>query len=389
MATETLNRISESEDARRIPWYLWCATLAVTSVTIGAHWDVSWHRSIGRDTFWTPAHIAIYLCGVLSGIVCGYLILHTTFSRNPDSRSGAVRVLGFSGPLGAFLAAWGGVAMITSAPFDNWWHSAYGLDVKIVSPPHTVLVLGILGVEIGSLFLIISAMNRAEGQPKTFRRLQALMLYVGGLMLVLTMFFRMEYTWDVKLHGAGAYIAVSLGVPLYYAVVWKASRHPWASTWMTAIYSVGLIAIILILPIFPAEPKLGPVYQPVTHFVPPLFPLLLIVPALLLDLLWKRIGNRSTVLIALVSGPVFLLSFVAVQWPFADFLMTHAAHNPFFAAGYLDYGTPSFSAFAQRRFIDPQHGLKLWAGLGMAMVYASISVWLGLLWGDWMRKIRR
>src|SRR2546422_9886753 len=23
----------------------------------------SWHRSIGRDTFWTPAHLAIYLAG--------------------------------------------------------------------------------------------------------------------------------------------------------------------------------------------------------------------------------------------------------------------------------------------------------------------------------------
>jgi hypothetical protein len=389
MATERLHLVVERKDAAHIPWYLWCAVLAVTSVTIGAHWDVSWHRSIGRDTFWTPAHLAIYLCGVLSGIACGYLIFRTTFSRNPEVRRSAVRVLGFSGPLGAFLAAWGGVAMITSAPFDNWWHSAYGLDVKIVSPPHTVLVLGILAVEIGSLFLIIAAMNRAEGQPKSFRRLQALMLYLAGLMLVLTMFFRMEYTWDIYLHRAGAYIAVSLGVPLYYAVVWKASRHRWASTWMTAIYSLVLIAIILILPLFPAEPKLGPVYQPVTHFVPPLFPLLLIVPAILLDLLWKRIGDRNKLLVALVSGPVFLLSFLAVQWPFANFLMTHAAHNSFFAAGYLDYGMPSWSAVAQRRFVDPQHGLALWRGLGMAMVYASFSVWLGLIWGDWMRKIRR
>ena len=33
--------------------------------------------------------------------------------------------------------------MLTSAPFDNWWHNAYGLDVKIVSPPHTLLILGI------------------------------------------------------------------------------------------------------------------------------------------------------------------------------------------------------------------------------------------------------
>ena len=389
MATTTQHLSGKAAETTGIPWYLWCATLAVTSVTIGAHWDVSWHRSIGRDTFWTPAHIAIYLCGVLAGIACGYLIFSTTFGRNQQLKDGAVRVMGFSGPLGAFLAAWGGVAMITSAPFDNWWHNAYGLDVKIVSPPHTVLVLGIFAVEIGSLFLIMSAMNRAVGDAKTFRRLQALLLYLAGLMLVLTMFFRLEYTLDIFLHKASAYIAVSLGVPLYYATVWKAARHRWAVTWMTVIYAAVLIAIILILPIFPAEPKLGPVFQPITHFVPPPFPMLLIVPAILLDLLWMKFGERNKVLVALVSGPVFVLSLVAAEWPFANFLMTKAAHNRFFVAGYLDYGNPPWSAIALRHFVAPEHGLVLWEGLGMAMIYAAISVLLGLMLGDWMRKIER
>jgi hypothetical protein len=175
-------------------------------VTIGAHWDVSWHRSIGRDTFWTPAHTAIYLCGVLAGISCGYLILRSTFAPTEEMAANCVRVFGLRGPLGAFLAAWGGVAMITSAPFDNWWHNAYGLDVKIVSPPHTLLMVGIFAVEVGALLLIIAEMNRARSAgPDAWRPLQRLMLYLFGLMMVLTMFFRMEYTWDVKLHNAGPY----------------------------------------------------------------------------------------------------------------------------------------------------------------------------------------
>jgi len=37
--------------ADSILWHLSCAVLAVTSVSIGARWDVSWHRSIGRNTF--------------------------------------------------------------------------------------------------------------------------------------------------------------------------------------------------------------------------------------------------------------------------------------------------------------------------------------------------
>jgi hypothetical protein len=33
--------------------------------------------------------------------------------------------------------------------------------------------------------------------------------------------------------------------------------------------------------------------------------------------------------------------------------------------------------------------MALWSGLGMAILYSAISVWLGLMLGDWMRKIQR
>jgi hypothetical protein len=372
---------------RNIPWYLWCAALAVTSVTIGAHWDVSWHRSIGRDTFWTPAHLAIYACGVLAGISCGYLIFNTTFRRPLAQVASSVSVFGFRAPLGAFLAAWGGVAMLTSAPFDNWWHNAYGLDVKIVSPPHTLLMLGIFAVDIGTFFLIAAAMNRADGA--LFRKLQWLLLYIGGLMMVLTMFFRMEYTWDIHLHAAAAYVSVAIGVPTYFALLWMCSRNRWAATLSTAFYTLFLIGLILILPLFPAEPKLGPVYQPVHQFIPPLFPLLLVVPAFFMDLLLQRTQGWKSWMTALVAGPVFVLTLVAAEWPFASFLMTDAAKNRFFGAGYLDYGTPSWSHAAMRQFLNPEHGLVLWKGLLFAMLYAALSTWIGLALGKWMRKVQR
>ena len=390
MATLTAN--TRTSSIPRIPWYLWCAALAVTSVTIGAHWDVSWHRSIGRDSFWTPAHMAIYACGVLAGICCGYLILTTTFRKPPQLVASSVGVLGFRGPLGAFLAAWGGIAMLTSAPFDNWWHNAYGLDVKIVSPPHTVLMIGIWAVCIGSLFLIVAAMNRAAGNPTQaaqFRQLQSLMLYISGLMLVLSMFFRMEYTWDIYLHSASAYVAVALGTPLYFAAIHVCSRNRWAATWMTIIYTVFLIGLILILPLFPAEPKLGPVYQHVTQFIPPKFPLLLIVPALAVDFLLAKAEHWKPWLLALVAGPVFVLSFVAVQWPFASFLMSPHAANRFFGTAYVDYMMPSWAEDVRRQFLNPEHGAELWKGLAMAMLYAAISAWLGLALGRWMKRIQR
>ena len=410
MATLTAPRLAvHAVRTQPLPWYLWCGALAVTSASVGAYWDVSWHRSIGRDTFWTPAHMAIYLCGVLAAVCCGYLILTTTILRPRQMVASSVNVLGFRAPLGAFVAAWGGIAMLTSAPFDNWWHNAYGLDVKIISPPHTLLIIGSWAVSVGTLFLIVAEMNRAgkesaltaAEQSERFQRLQGLVLYLAGIMLVSSMFFRTEYTSATHLHGSVPYISIALGTPLYLAAVRVVSRNRWASTWMAVLYTVFVIGFILILPLFPAEPKLGPVFQHVTHFVPPSFPLLIIVPAIAMDLLLGRTANldrfQSTgrvttwkpLLASLIAGPLFVLSLVAVQWPFASFLMTKASQNRFFATGYYSYDTPPWSSGVLHQFVFTQHGLDLWKGLSMAMVYAAISTYLGLLLGRWMQKIQR
>ena len=374
----------------RVPWYIWTGVAAVTSATIGGSWDVAWHRSIGRDTFWTPAHMMIYLCGVLAGIVGLWLVTQATLNRDPELRAASVSILGLRAPLGVFLAGWGGVAMLTSAPFDNWWHNAYGLDVKIVSPPHTLLILGIRAVSIGMLFLILAAMNRAaDAGASNFTSLQRLFLYVGGLAIGGQMFFLQEYTWDVALHQALAYIAMAIGLPVLFATLSQASRFRWAATTTAAVYTAVIILEILIFPLFPAQPKLGPVYNPVTHLIPAKFPILIIVPALALDLLWQRTRKWKPWAIALVSGAVFVAVLVALEWPFAKFLMSKASENRFFGTMYFDYNARPDGFDRLRRFYQPDHGLKLTLGLLRAALYGAISTWIGLGFGRWMRKVQR
>src|SRR5262245_19392915 len=120
------------ERAAALPWYLSAMLAGSTSIVVGLLWDISWHMTIGRDTFWTPAHLAIYLGGVLAGIACGWLALKTTFAGTAAERAVSVLFWGFRAPLGAWVAIWGAFAMLTSAPFDDWWHNAYGLDVEIL-----------------------------------------------------------------------------------------------------------------------------------------------------------------------------------------------------------------------------------------------------------------
>src|ERR1051325_9791161 len=142
-------------------WHAYTVAVAAAAVMIGVFWDISWHMSIGRDTFWTPAHLLIQGGGLLAGVSSGYVALKTTFAGTTAERNAAVSFWGFRAPLGAWICIWGCGAMLTSAPFDNWWHNAYGLDVKIVSPPHTVLALGIFSIVIGAFLLTLAQQNRA------------------------------------------------------------------------------------------------------------------------------------------------------------------------------------------------------------------------------------
>lgn len=387
VSTTAQRNVAKSSAWAAVPWYIWCALASVTSAMIGAHWDISWHRSIGRDTFWTPAHVAIYLCGVLAGVAYGYLILSTTFQKNAPLADSSVHILGLRAPLGAFIASWGGVAMLTSAPFDNWWHDAYGLDVTILSPPHVVLFTGVYAVLTGTAVLIAGHLNRAAGREKA--QIRWLFLYLGGILTVGAMVLIMELTSGPFLHNSLPYIITSILVPIIMSAMSRVTGIKFAATFVTGFYMLFLIAAIQILPLFPAEPKLGPVYQHVTHFIPPQFPLLLIVPAFLLDLFWQRTKNWKRWAIAAGSAVLFVASLVAVEYPFAGFLMSPASRNSFFGTAYLPFGTPPQSFQARHAFNVTDSPAQFFVGILIAMAVCTLTMWFGLKRGDWMRQVQR
>jgi hypothetical protein len=387
-ATATVATTSGVSGNAGVPWYLWCSALAVTSAYVGGYWDISWHRSIGRDSFWSAPHMAIYACGVLAGISSAYLIFSTSFGRNAALDRVSVRIWGLRGPLGAFISAWGGVAMLVSAPFDDWWHNAYGLDVKIVSPPHMVLAAGFFGIELGTVMLMLAFMNRASDETR--RRLQWLFLYVGGTAVSESLLLKMEYISRSNQHSALFFIAVAIGTPAVLMAIAVASRQRWALTIMAGVYSAFALALLWILPLFPAEPKLGPVYQQVTHFIPWEFPLLLVVPALAVDLLRRYTDGWRPIVRGPIAGLVFLLTFIAIQWPFALFLMTPYARNWFFGTTYMDFSTPPDSLYARNMFAAAESTpAQFWRGMIVAALISCLMMWLGLHAGRAMQRVKR
>jgi hypothetical protein len=374
--------------AEKIPWFIWYCVLAAFCITMGLYWDISWHETIGRDTFWTPAHLLIQFAAVLAGVYSSYLIFTTTFGRNQAARDTSVNVLGFRAPLGAFVCAWGGAAMLTSAPFDNWWHDAYGLDVKIISPPHALLALGIAALMWGGVLLIVGNMNRVEGA--LHRQFEWMLLVSGGFIVILSMLFKLEYTNSIFMHSAIFYLASAWALPLFWEAIFIASGWRWARTVMSGIYTAFFLLNLWIFPLFHAEPKLGPVYQNVTHMIPLHFPILILVPAIVLDLLEPKMQSWGKWQQSAIKGIIFVAVLIAVQWPFADFLMSPASRNWIFGTNYFLFFLPPTTKQATHHFaaweITAAH---FWRNIVLAFVVAIVNVRVGIVFGNWLRRLQR
>lgn len=389
------NTAAAQASTHRLDWPSLLLALATTCIVVGILWDISWHVSIGRDTFWTPAHLVIQFGGVLGGCIGGWLAFRHTFLAGPEERGASVGIFGARAPLGAWIAMWGAVAMITSAPFDDWWHNAYGLDVRIISPPHVILGLGMLAISLGALLLGLAHQNRAQDAAG-----DGLFIYVGGVFLTLGSVFLLEVTIPNLQHAATFYEVSAAVFTIRLVALGVAGRISWPTTRAAAVYLLLQGFMTWVLPLFPAQPKLAPIFYPVTHMVPPAFPLLLIFPALAIDLVLRRAGTAWTawtgwrrLALALGLGAAFLVVFSVAQWLFSSFLLTPAADNWFFAGNrYWGYASaPGSWAF---RFwcvnvglphYDPVDGFAI----AMSCALATGSAWLGLGLGGWMKKVRR
>ena len=376
---------AERTTSTAVPWAIYAVLFASTSVVLGVIWDISWHRTIGRDTFWTPAHMGIYLGGVVSGLTCAWLALHTTFAGSPEDRATAVRFWGFRAPFGAWVSIWGAIAMLTSAPFDDWWHNAYGLDVKIISPPHMVLAAGIGAIQAGAMLMALASQNRAGGAR---RELNRLFLLGAGLLVLLAATVATEYIQRWDMHQSLFY-QVSAGVFVFFLVsAARASRTTWPATTVALVYAAFSVFMLWLLPLFPGQPLLGPIFVPIDRFVPPDFPLLLVVPAMVIDLVMRRVapGRWRDWGLAAALAVVFVATFLAVQWPFADFLVSPWARNDFFGSHRMDYGVPP-QIQARWYQLNPPDNLSI--GLVIAVAVGFVSARLGLWWGNWMSRVRR
>jgi hypothetical protein len=372
----------------RVPWTVWTSSIATISVVTGAVWDISWHISVGWDTFWTPPHMLIQLCAAIGGLTAVYLIVRTTFAGDEASRANSVRLFGLRAPLGAFLSGWGALTMLASAPFDNWWHETYGLDVKVLSPPHAVLGIGAVAVIFGGFLMTMAPLNRVS--TRLASRLETVFIVLIGFVMMSAQADLIECSNRALMHSAMFYRCFMFPFPAYLMIVRCVARRRWACTTAAAVYMALSLAQEWVLPLFFAEQKLGPVYQRVPYMVPLGFPVLMIVPALLVDLLWARVKIWNGWKQAVVLGAGVMVVFVAAQWSFANFLMSHWTANWVFGTHYQLYMAPPNSPGMVPEFFPYENSTaEFWRGMAIALVTAMLTSRLGLAVGTWLRSVRR
>src|SRR6185436_13915129 len=114
-ASPSISTLSQTQPATsvaaRLPLAVYLAVAGLACLPIGLLWDISHHSSIGRDTFWTPAHIIIQLGGLVPAFLFAGIALKTTFRGTDAERNASVSLWGLRAPLGVWVTAWGCLAM--------------------------------------------------------------------------------------------------------------------------------------------------------------------------------------------------------------------------------------------------------------------------------------
>lgn len=218
----------------RTRWMLltWLAVLALLGA-FGNAWDLYWHIFIGRDTFWIPPHTMMYACVALSGLSALAVVLIGTRHASSDD---ATAIAGFRAPLGYYVLGLGALQMVASAPFDDWWHRVYGLDVTVWSPPHLIGFSGAVTMLCGTI--IATTAERVRYPPQS----------VGGRLAyfwLLALLFALVVRWITFLNSTTLELSWELQ-PAQDTIA-----QPWAPWW-------GLWAGLAMAWIFLAAARLAP-----------------------------------------------------------------------------------------------------------------------------------
>lgn len=286
----------------------WSMLYFLLQAELGLAWDRQWHDWIGRDRFWIPPHIMLYTGVGAAGLLALAMVLIETLryhrkavGADDDSTISVFRF--FHGPLGFVLLGFGTLTDLIAAPFDNYWHELYGIDVTLWSPFHIMGTLGGILIGMGIIYVFASEAVHERLAGHRVRRFLGLNAPQWGALIFLAAF--MEFA----LPALTAFNALSLGafsIPSYPLILALATvcligaiqitRKPGTATltalvlWLLSLGTQAFIpwALQFTVGMFGFTFRYG--IAPTFNYTIALMPLLFLLCALLIDSVayWQR-----------------------------------------------------------------------------------------------------
>lgn len=258
---------------------------ALFVVLAAGSWDIWWHAAIGRDSFWEPPHILLQ-AGVLVIIAAAAYGWWHARTRSWQWIALAALVV----PL--------------SAPFDELWHRAYGVEnltspLVVWSPPHVVLILGLLAVGV----LLLPLLGRDADPVATTLFTSLVAASVLDLLVFLTV--PLQPLGPYRLIGFVGAGTPGLAAGIVLLAVVRLIPHPGAAT-LTMSFFLLLNQLTLGEQLAP-----GVLVPPHPHPAP-----WIAVFALLANAVWVDLAGRR--LAAWITGGVAGFIIAAVFYPLAS-----------------------------------------------------------------------
>lgn len=217
-------------------------------IFLGTAWDIQWHVDVGPDTFFTAPHLLIYTGAALTGLVSLAVVLASTYrTRQPGlpTDPAVVPLLWrtFWAPAGFVLSGTGAALWLAFGAYDEWWHTIYGFDVTLDSPPHVGLALADVTAQLGVALTFTLLAGRAT-QARVWQMWPAFGLATSAALLMGNSLSFVSYTWIPRSVAGVADVPLLLTAALYGLVllaVVSVVRRPGAATLTGVVFTVLLV----------------------------------------------------------------------------------------------------------------------------------------------------
>ena len=123
--------------------------------------DLQWHTDVGRDKLFTPPHIMILVGIIPTSIFIGGYVFWYSFLNKSDDKVGFY-IGPFIAPTSIWMMICGLITLVFGGLYDDFWHTSYGIDTTIITPPHVWTFAGGMLVEIATIALALQMKNRLK-----------------------------------------------------------------------------------------------------------------------------------------------------------------------------------------------------------------------------------